>query len=56
MVSKPSTVVNGTLYTMKITQNPEGKIYAIDRKTAKTYNIPIPAEYNCLEGYHAGPV
>lgn len=41
-----STIVNGTVYSMKITQNPEGKIYTIDRQSAKTYDVPIPAGYN----------
>lgn len=45
MVSKVTTIVNGTIYTMKITQNPEGKIYKIDRQTAKVYNVHIPAGY-----------
>ncbi|KAF6219385.1 hypothetical protein HO133_005211 [Letharia lupina] len=39
-----STIVNGTVYSMKITQ--EGKIYTIDRQSAKTYDVPIPAGYN----------
>lgn len=46
MVHKISTIVNGTVYPMKITQNPQGKFYTIDRQTAKTCNVSIPAEYN----------
>ncbi len=38
--------MNGTVYTMEITQNPECKLYTIDRRIAKTYKIPIPAGYN----------
>lgn len=45
MTSKVSTIVNGTVYTMKISRDPEGKIYTIDRQTAKTYNVTIPAVY-----------
>ncbi|CAD6571738.1 MAG: hypothetical protein ASARMPREDX12_004673 [Alectoria sarmentosa] len=44
MASKISTIV--TVCTMKITQDPEGKINMIDRQTAKTYNVPISAGYN----------
>ncbi|CAD6564844.1 MAG: hypothetical protein ASARMPRED_005704 [Alectoria sarmentosa] len=43
MASKISTIVNDTVRTMKITQDPEGKINMIDRQTAKTYNVPISA-------------
>lgn len=34
-----------TVYPMKTTKSPEGKIYTIDRQTAKTLKVPIPAVY-----------
>lgn len=45
MTSKTSTIVNGNVYTMKITSTPKGKIHMIDRQTAKAYSVPIPSEY-----------
>ncbi|CAF9943375.1 MAG: hypothetical protein ALECFALPRED_011161 [Alectoria fallacina] len=46
MASKISTIVNDTVCTMKITQDPEGQTNTIDRQTAKTYNVPISAGYS----------
>lgn len=34
-----------TIYAMKTTKTPEGKIYTIDCQTAKTLKVPIPAVY-----------